>query len=323
MRNTGLIVEHKTKDWVFLGSNSKLDNQIILEDGDWTKYKTSNEKQFNNLFDTWNCVAFSACNVIEIYFKYLIDNHKISNRNLLWLQENGYIINGEVNFSDRFVGAKAGTKVGQGNTGSRVANAIYEYGLVPEKLYGFTAGMDEKEYYKKVPSEISALGSDFLDRFSINFEVVYASDIENALKYSPVQLYVYAWKKNKSGLYHNPNKKFNHATTRIRSNTKQIFDHYDPFIKSLTTSYEYFPTGYKYTVAEVITHMNVEEFTKANDLLFVRNAKTGQFGRIMQGKLKIVETTDRGTLLLLDDAVRQNGRTLTENEWDTLPKENF
>jgi len=323
MRNTGLILEKGIKDYIFLGSNSKIDNKIILEDGDWTNYKPMNEKQFNNLFDTWNCVAFSACNTIETFFKYLIDNNKISNNNLVWLKDNGYLINGEVNFSDRFVGVQSGTKVGVGNTGSNVANAIHEYGLVPETLFPFHDGLSEDDYYKESPKEMLVLGLEFNKRFTILFESFWIKDIVDALKYSVVQVYVYGWKKNEEGLYDNKDKKSNHAVARIRSITKQIFDHYEPYIKSLTTDYYYYPSGYKYSVIENINLMNVEDFTKENDLLFVRNKETGQFGRIMQGELKVVTTQDRGTLMLLDEAVRKNGRSLTEEEWDFLPKNEF
>lgn len=320
MNNTGLILE-PIKDFIFLGSNSKIDNQIILEDGNWTKYKTKNEGQKKD-FDTWNCVAFSACNAIEIFFKYLLIGKKISTKNLTWLIEKGYLVDGEINFSDRFVGTKAGTKVGVGNTGSRVANAIHTFGLVPESYHPFEYGMKEKEYYKATPRVLDELGKEFLERFKINFESFFIKDVKEALKYAPVQVYVNAWHK-KDGLYYNPTEKINHAVARIRTATKQIFDHYEPFIKSLTTTYYYYPSGYKYTVDEIINHMNVDEFLIENDLLFVRNIKTGQFGRVMQKKLMIVETNDRGSLMLLDEAVRKNGRGLTEEEWLILPKEQF
>ena len=322
MKNTGLIIEQEIRDYVFLSSDSKIDNKIIREDGDWTKYLPTYEKQRLADLETYNCVGFSACNVIETYFTYLISEKKISNINYEWLVTNGYIENGRINFSDRFVGQKAGTKIGVGNTGSRVANAIHNNGLIPERLWPFEYGMDAEEYYSKIPTNLTILGLEFAERFIINFESFWVKDIKEALKYSPVQVYVNAW-YSKNGKYYNPNNHFNHAVERYKSNTKQILDHYDPFLKTLITDYNYFPSGYKYTVKEIINPMNVEEFLRDNDLLFVRNSKTGQFGRIMQEKLKVVETKDRGTLLLLDDAVRKNGRTLSEDEWSQLPIEKF
>jgi len=320
MKNTGLIIDNKIRDNIFLGSSGN-DNLIVNEQRDWTLYLPDKEYQ-RKAFDTWNCVAFSACNALEIYFNWAIKNKKISSNNYAWLVENGYIINGRINFSDRFVGTKAGTKVGVGNTGSRVANAIHVAGLVPEKLWSFGLNMEAKEYYKNTPPELDILGKEFVKRFDIRFESFWVKDIEEALQYAPAQVYVNAWYK-KNGVYYNPNEKINHAVVKIRQTTKQIFDSYDPFVKTLKTNYKYFASGYKYSFNEVINNMIVEEFLRDNDLLFVRNTKTGQFGRIMQEKLKVVETEDRGTLLLLDEAVRKNGRALTEEEWDILPKEQF
>lgn len=73
--------------------------------------------------------------------------------------------------------------------------------------------------------------------------------------------------------------------------------------------------------------MNVAQFLKDNDLKWVRNQNTGAFGRIMQGKLMIVDTKDRGVLIVLDEMVRTNGRQMTQPEWDAIKEaekmENF
>jgi len=322
MKNTGYQVDKRIVDYIFLGSNSKIDNQIVMPNGDWHDYLPAPEYQRKGGMDTSNCVAFSALNAIEIYFTHLIRNKKISNVNYEWLVNHNYIINGKINFSDRFVGRNAGTKVGYGNTGTRVANAIIEGGLVPEDVWPFDEGMDAKEYYTKIPPNVSMLGIEFKDRFLTPFEVVLTKDISEALKYAPIQVFVNAW-YNKNGIYYNPNNSINHAVVRVSEKGKQIFDHYDPFLKQLTPDYHYSPWGFKFHVTEIIAHMNVEEFLRDNDLLFVRNKKTGQFGRIMQEKLMVVETEDRGTLMLMDDAVRRNGRGLEQEEWDQLPIKKF
>ena len=320
MRNTGFIPEIKSKDYLFGSSETKLDNLIISPNGDWSIYLPRTERQRKGSLDTWNCVAFSALNVIETFFRYLIKNHLISNHNYEWLIKNSYIDNGQVNFSDRYVGYFAGVKVGVGATASTVANAIRLYGLVPEKMWAFELGMNADYYYKKPPAELKVLGLEFNERFKINFEQFWISDVKEALKYSPVQVFVNAWHK-KNGVYYNPNEKTNHAVEMYK--WTKIFDHYDPFLKTLTDSYYYFPSGYKYSVSEIINHMNVEDFIKTNDLVWIRNTKTGQFGRIMQGELKVFETDDRATLALLDDKVRTNGRGISDDEWIQLPKHNF
>lgn len=294
--------------------------QIITDD--WTKYLPVNEMQASKYFDTWACVSYSACNCIEIYFKYLIDKDLISEENIQWLKDNYYWRNNEVNFSDRFIAKKSGTVVGAGNSGGRVKDAILECGLVPEDLWTMTA--DDKyveDYYDEPPESLNKLGLEFLKRFNLKGEQIYISP--ERLKYSPMQVYVLAWYINESGLYYNPGTTINHAVTKVRTGLEQIFDQYNPYIKTLVADYYYHPTGYQYFVNEIIKNMNVEKFLKDNDLLFVRNIKTGEIGRIMQEVLMTIKTKDRGTLMLLDDQVRKNGRGITDSEWNTLPKKEF
>lgn len=69
--------------------------------------------------------------------------------------------------------------------------------------------------------------------------------------------------------------------------------------------------------------MDIKAFMIHNDLKFIRNQETGAFGRIIGQKLRVVKTDDRGTLLLLDEAVRKNGLNITNAEWEQLPKVNF
>jgi hypothetical protein len=69
--------------------------------------------------------------------------------------------------------------------------------------------------------------------------------------------------------------------------------------------------------------MDVQKFLKDNDLKWVRNQNTGAFGRVLQNKLRVVATADRGTLILLDDKVRTDGVNIPNDQWESLPKELF
>jgi len=322
MEYKNTVILEDIKDYIFLGSSSSIDNEIVMPTGDWSKYLPMKEFQSNRLFDTWGCTGYSAINAIETYFRYLINNGSISRENIKWLKDKLYWQNGQVNFSDRYTNAKGGTKVGYGNTGSRIANAIHYWGLVPEVSWPLRDDMDEEEFYETPPKALDDMGKEFKKRFQINFESFWLKDIKSALLYSPVQVYVNAWYR-KDDVYYNPSQDINHAVCRLRNDEEQIFDTYEPFVKTLTRDYYYYPTGYKYSVTEIINKMNIDQFLRENDLLFVRNTQTGQFGRIMQGELKTVETKDRGTLMLLDDATRTNGRGLSNDEWKILPKSKF
>ncbi len=72
-----------------------------------------------------------------------------------------------------------------------------------------------------------------------------------------------------------------------------------------------------------IISMETAKFIKQNDLKWIRNQKTGSFGRILQGELKTFQTTDRACLALLDDKVRKEGLNISDEIWSNLPKNAF
>lgn len=72
-----------------------------------------------------------------------------------------------------------------------------------------------------------------------------------------------------------------------------------------------------------IISMETAKFIKDNDLKWIRNQKTGSFGRILQGELKTFQTTDRACLALLDDKVRKEGLNISDEIWSSLPKSAF
>ena len=244
-----VIITRQEKE-PFIGSDQfDSGKNLSLE---WKNYLPAPERQKKGSFDTWNCVAFSALNTIETQMNEMIRNKRMSSRNIEWLTAMGYLQDGYVEFSDRFVGYTAGTKVGVGNSGSSVAYNIEKYGLVPESMWPFIEGTDEEDYYKRPPKSIFDIAIEFKTKFKITYGRVWADNRDEEIKKAPIQLYVNAWHK-KYGLYYNPTESVNHAIMYYRGNTKQVFDHYEPFVKSLVNSYYYYPSGYRYNIEEIIT----------------------------------------------------------------------
>jgi hypothetical protein len=232
-KNYGLILENpRPNDFVF-GVFTPIETKVLLEDGDWTPYLPTNEKQKNNNFDTWACVSASATNVLEIQFNYLYEKKLLLVKDLEWLEKNGYIVNGKFNFSERFIAKLSNTQIGKGNSLFNVANYIRDCGLIPESMLPFSENMTSEEYYSEISQELKDLGKQFLERFEIMYEWIEKPRFVDALKYSPVQVVVAAWYKNSEGLYYFANK-FNHAVCCKKDDVKQIFDTYDPFEKGLT-----------------------------------------------------------------------------------------
>lgn len=69
--------------------------------------------------------------------------------------------------------------------------------------------------------------------------------------------------------------------------------------------------------------MNVQAFLSSNDLKFIRNQETGAMGQIIAKKLHVATGTDRTALMLLNNHVRENGKSITNADWESLPKVNF
>ena len=111
---------------------------------------------------------YSFINAIEINFKRLIELQMISADNLKWLEDNGYFINGEINFSDRFLAVMSGTRPGVGNSGAAVSQSARDTGLSPQTLCDWNGEGTEAEYYDK--STISQKAKDTALEFKKAFQ---------------------------------------------------------------------------------------------------------------------------------------------------------
>src|SRR3990167_8332724 len=113
-------------NWV-LGASNTPSFPVLQENGDWTEYLPDGESQNIRGIETYGCTSFGTLNPIEILI---------------------YELTGErVNYSDRWVGIIAGTKA-PGNDPHKVAEAIREYGLIPESMLPFSDDLQNiDEYY--------------------------------------------------------------------------------------------------------------------------------------------------------------------------------
>lgn len=183
------------KDWV-LGSSNASPFPVVREDGNWESVLPQNEKQ--NVFDieTYNCTGFNTLNAIEILL-----SHKYGDT---------------TNYSDRWLGIIAGTKA-PGNDPQKVAEAIREYGLIPESMLPFTNDIKTvDEYYSfkgLTQSQIDACyaeGRKWLEKYTFNHKWVYGenqpleekiNNMKIGLKSSPLGIAVYAWASDARDVY--------------------------------------------------------------------------------------------------------------------------
>lgn len=90
-KNLGFIYEPIAPEDYQLGA-CEFGREIIMPNGDWTGYLPSGEDQQKAGVETMACVTFSACNNIEMVMNWMLRHGKISDANLQWLIDNGYIV---------------------------------------------------------------------------------------------------------------------------------------------------------------------------------------------------------------------------------------
>lgn len=288
----------------------------------WKNYLSRpNKIQFinsglGNAFDTNFCITFSALKPLQAALNYQVVMKTIPQSLLDWAKEKKYLNkDGMFNFSPRYTGTMADTTI-YGNTQWNVCNAIYAYGLIPEVMHPNIAN-SWAEYADegKITQEMKDLGAEFLKKFDISD--VDTSELDN----SPLQGIVrYA---EGSGIL-SPVGKTNHGTTieNEESDHLDTSDSYWQEEKMYAKDKVFYLKGF-IIKPKIMTQDEINKFLKDNDKKWVRNSQNGSFGRILQGKLMQIHSTDRGALALLDDKVRQEGISIDNTKWYALPLGDF
>lgn len=268
-KNTGLIPpQPRPTDYVH-GVESAIPYQVVVEDGDWEKYRSTDEWQRrfkDGLFgyDTQSCSDFSALNSIELQIQRMVKENLISDAGIQKMRDLGYFDeNGNVNFNDWFNAITAGTTYESGNTLQGPWDAVRKYGLIGQSkgpaVNDFTTGPDW--FAQKPTVDQYALGLEFLTMFDVKYEwaIVSGTGLANDpqydyhLKQAPLHAATPtcgSWNQEEVGTC-DPYRGLNHATCRVGSfpdgGAKEL-DHYAPFLKHLAPNY-YMP----YAIKGVVT----------------------------------------------------------------------
>jgi hypothetical protein len=233
-------VKRDKRDWVAGGETGIQYKENT--NGDWTAYLPTNELQAGNI-DSMSCVTFSALKCLAIQIKWLLANNKLPQKTVDFL--NGYMINGEPNFSERFTAKMSGTTQ-QGNWNANVWDSIRKDGLLPESLYpsDFTSW---EVWAKEIPAELQIKAKEFLKYFTIKYQWVSSGQPLNEnesksvlsmwLKQSPLQADIPICPNYGSGeVYPCGARSSQHAITIykiVKDVGLYIADHYNPFKKFL------------------------------------------------------------------------------------------
>ncbi len=301
VQNTGLIFDDFNEQDLRFGANARVSHNIYLKDKNWLPYYSLGELQHGVFFDTSCCVTFSALNVLEAKFNYMIKNGLISDKSLKWLKKKGYINkNGDFDCADRFNSSLSGTTA-KGNIARNVWHSIRNDGVVPETMCSWDAGRtapyDERfatwfRDPKNVLREAIALGEEFVERFDILYEWLSLDEIDDALHHSPVQVFISTrCEYGDDNVQQRCGYGANHAVSQIDNSDPRgyipLFDHYiknpqedgqERFIRRVATNYKFQWAGYMCNIIEKNMPKKQEEkveVQKENSVIKILKDKNG------------------------------------------------
>jgi len=265
--NSGVKTDVRITDYKVMGE-STIVYQVVEEDGDWTKYKPTDEwqRRFVNGalgYDTNSCTNFSCMNSVELQVERMLSAGEIPDATIEEMHSLGlYDDQGNVNFNDWFNAIMSGTTWQSGNTLYNPWDAIRAYGLLAQgmgpKPNDFTTyqgwfttkpSAGQIEFAKKV-----------LDIFDFNYEWVVIGQLNQwdtisyHLKQAPLHVLVPTGSTWNDKNVKNPTPTWqgvNHAVTLVAQKqgvSHTILDHYNPFLKNLEWNY-YIP----YVLKGVVT----------------------------------------------------------------------
>lgn len=201
------------EDYVFGGLLTKIPQEVLQPDGDWTPYLPKKELQNLNAIEPYACVSFTLLNCIETLIKKQY--------------------NEDVNYSDRFLACISGTKEG-GNSPNTVSEFLRKIGVVPQEVWPFDETITSfTKFYEKVPPKLYELAREFNEKWEFKHEFVPNNSelIRQALQSSPLGISVPAWYERNGKYYRPDGVEDNHFTTMFKKDT--VFDSYDSVIKEL------------------------------------------------------------------------------------------
>lgn len=210
-----------------------------------------------------DCATRAPINKLEIDFTYGVKNHLFSKENEQWLYDNGYVINGKVEFSDVFIAILSNTTE-EGNSLIAPLDAIKKYGLIPKKLLTQLQGFEENYNKDRITKFLRNLGNDFKNRFKIRYERATEDQFKDVLLKDSICTGGFAWSEPINGEYPRVPKLPNHAFMVFKPEY-YIFDNYidsvdGDFIKKLTPDYDFMNIGYRvYIYKENVIYFNRQE----------------------------------------------------------------
>lgn len=280
--NFGLIKQQALdpRDYVF-GGITGAPKEIIRQSGSYLDVLPEKELQHGVYMDSMACVSFSALNCIEILLKVQYDI--------------------TANYSDRALAKMSDTTI-KGNYLAKVAETIRKQGLIPEEVWGFDRSREGKVdwdvFYRDIPQFELDSRLPFLAEYVVNWEWVEEGDLEEQLKYGPLQVTIaYASTSQEvNGIIPKSPYPANHAVTLVaveKGVKKVIYDHYEKVVKNLAWDYV-LEDKIRYSITKRINKPTMSELpgiiteyvAKFPQGFCIKNAQVNQeIGMVLNSKL--------------------------------------
>lgn len=178
-----VIDEH----WLF-GSATQAPGNILQTDRDWRPYLPEHQEVQNlNGIEPNACTIYGTLNSVQTLIKRKYGEDR--------------------DYSNRFLAVISGTDPAHGNNPHRVAEALRTQGDCDEDAWTFDSAIDTvAKFYAPVPNALRTLAKEFIAEWRLNHDWVPTTPqaLWDALQYSPLGISVYAWVKDKDGLYYKP-----------------------------------------------------------------------------------------------------------------------
>lgn len=194
---SGVLFERKRPQELIGGSTTPL--EILNENGDWTNFLPEHEHQQRYGYETWSCIIHNAGNdAKETIMNFKIKNNLIKSSDVRWLTENGYIVNGKLNFDDRIPSMFADIKKNFGTYVYKGLDACAEWNLPEGFLKDNPKTFEEWINKERLTDEARELNDQFNKRFSFKWWWLeekpdggaWEDDVDEKLKSSPIGMVV-------------------------------------------------------------------------------------------------------------------------------------
>lgn len=227
-------------------------HEVRLLTGDWRKYRSSNQPQWGARGDKQHCVSRSHINAVEAQLNWMLEQNLLPVETVLFLQNNGYIVNGKVELNVRYLSQVSGTTQ-NGNSVSAVAYAGRKRGYAPRECPSYPDNIDLSwdEYYIVPSAEAERLAQESLKHFQLDYVWLVTGTMEHTeqtkklmafhAQHAPIQVasdLCPPWNVDDVPLCGLTQSRHAYLLEYFEDQkTIWAFDHYDPFTKRLPWKY--------------------------------------------------------------------------------------